>query len=70
MFWGSFCNPALELTSPEKRYWPGIVSNCPYCIGLLILTGIAYGCRDWSYIQMYTSLPGVILITYWWYVKI
>ncbi|XP_060580502.1 organic cation transporter protein-like isoform X2 [Ruditapes philippinarum] len=57
---------SLEVTSPTKRFWPGIVSNYPYSIGLIILTGIAYGCRDWFYIQLYTSLPGIILITYWW----
>lgn len=57
---------SIEITSCKKRFWPGIVSNYPYVIGLLILTGIAYWTRDWFYIELYTSVPGVIMIVYYW----
>ncbi|XP_045196377.2 organic cation transporter protein-like [Mercenaria mercenaria] len=57
---------SIEITSCKKRFWPGMVSNYPYAIGLLVLAGIAYGVRDWFYIELYTSFPGIIMICYWW----
>ncbi|KAL4233278.1 hypothetical protein ACF0H5_007962 [Mactra antiquata] len=56
----------LEITGTDKRVWPGIVSNFPYTLGLLILSGVAYGFKDWFKIQLYTSIPGVILVSFWW----
>ncbi|XP_053398109.1 organic cation transporter protein-like [Mercenaria mercenaria] len=57
---------SIEITSSKKRFWPGIVSNYPYTVGLLVLTGIAYTVRDWFYIELFTSVPGVLMISYWW----
>lgn len=58
---------ALEMTNAKKRVWPGVISEFPYVLGLVILAAVAYDLRDWFKIQLYTSLPGVIFVFYWWY---
>lgn len=59
---------SIEMTSANKRIWPGVISNFPYVLGLVLLSAIAYGLREWRKIQLYTSIPGVIFIFYWWLV--
>jgi hypothetical protein len=59
---------ALEITSVKKRVWPGVISELPYVLGLVVLAAVAYGLRDWFQIQLYTSLPAVLFVFYWWYV--
>lgn len=57
---------AIEITSSSKRVWPGIMSNYPYVVGLVILAAIAYGVRDWFQIELYTSVSGGVMISFWW----
>ncbi|KAL4233279.1 hypothetical protein ACF0H5_007963 [Mactra antiquata] len=56
----------IEITCAKKRIWPGVISDFPYVAGLLVLSGVAYWLKDWFKIQLYTSLPCVILLSYWW----
>lgn len=64
----SSCISALEFTSAKKRVWPGVISDFPYVLGLVLLSAIAYFLKDWFKIQLYTSLPGIVFISYWWLV--
>ncbi|XP_060558966.1 organic cation transporter protein-like [Ruditapes philippinarum] len=57
---------SLEITSVKKRVWPGVISELPYVLGLVVLAAVAYGLRDWFQIQLYTSLPAVLFVFYWW----
>ncbi|XP_053396903.1 organic cation transporter protein-like isoform X2 [Mercenaria mercenaria] len=57
---------SLEMTSANKRVWPGVISDFPYVLGLVLLAAIAYALRDWFQIQLYTALPGVLFVFYWW----
>ncbi|XP_021380076.1 organic cation transporter protein-like [Mizuhopecten yessoensis] len=56
----------LELVGPSKRRWAGILINFFYSAGLILLSGIGYGFRDWKYIQIACSAPLTLFIVYWW----
>ncbi|OWF37562.1 Organic cation transporter protein [Mizuhopecten yessoensis] len=56
----------LELVGPSKRRWAGILINFFYSTGMILLSGIGYGFRDWKYIQIACSLPLGLFIVYWW----
>ncbi|XP_069133982.1 organic cation transporter protein-like isoform X2 [Argopecten irradians] len=56
----------LELVGPSKRLWTGILINYFYTFGLIILSGIGYGLRNWKYIQIACSAPAAIFLVYWW----
>ena len=60
----------MELTSASKRSLPGVISEFPYTLGLLILAAVGYALRDWKWIAFYTAIPGVIFISFWWSVLI
>ncbi|WAR09452.1 ORCT-like protein, partial [Mya arenaria] len=58
----------LELTSSSKRAWPGVISDFPYVLGLILMAVVAYIVREWFKLQLYTSLPGLLFLSYWWQV--
>ncbi|XP_052811967.1 organic cation transporter protein-like [Mya arenaria] len=57
---------SLELTSSSKRAWPGVISDFPYVLGLILMAVVAYIVREWFKLQLYTSLPGLLFLSYWW----
>ncbi|KAH9525167.1 hypothetical protein Btru_000522 [Bulinus truncatus] len=54
----------IELVGPSKRTYSGIIMEFFWCAGLFILTGIAYGLRDWNYLQIVLSCFNFLLISY------
>ncbi|XP_028972155.1 solute carrier family 22 member 13b [Esox lucius] len=55
-----------EWTGNNKRALFTIVSHCFYAIGLMLLSGIAYGVRDWRTLQLVLSSPVLLLgVLYW-----
>ncbi|XP_005098247.1 organic cation transporter protein [Aplysia californica] len=56
----------MELVGPSKRKYAGIVIEIFWCIGLFIQNGVAYGLRDWRYLQAALSAPTVLFLSYWW----
>ena len=57
---------AMEITSMDKRLWPGVASNIPYLIGLMILSTVAYFERSWDKLALYTGFPCLLLLPLWW----
>lgn len=60
----SFILVGMELVGPSKRMWAGIVVEYFFAIGLLVLAGVAYGLRDWRYIEMAVAFPNVLYLLY------
>ncbi|XP_041369552.1 organic cation transporter protein-like [Gigantopelta aegis] len=56
----------MELVGPTKRTYVGLVIEFFWCIGLIILAGVAYLIRDWRYLQLSLTLPVVFFFAYWW----
>ena len=56
----------MELVGPSKRMWAGIVIAYFFAAGLVILAGVGYLIRDWMYLELALSIPGVFFLIYWW----
>lgn len=58
----------LELCDPAHRLMVAMVSGLFAIFAELLLPGIAVLCRDWPVLQAVTTLPLLLLLSYWWYV--
>ncbi|KAL1006254.1 hypothetical protein UPYG_G00069810 [Umbra pygmaea] len=55
-----------EWTGNNKRALFTIFSHCFYAIGLMLLSGIAYGVRDWRTLQLVLFCPSLLLGVFYW----
>ena len=56
----------LELSVTSNRTAAGFVSNIFMTLGYAILAVLAYRLRDWRYLMLAVSLPGSLLLVFWW----
>ncbi|XP_056306303.1 solute carrier family 22 member 13b [Danio aesculapii] len=55
-----------EWCGSAKRALFTILSHCFFAIGLMLLSGVAYGIRNWRVLQLVLSAPvGLFFIYYW-----
>ncbi|KAI4901421.1 hypothetical protein NFI96_018552 [Prochilodus magdalenae] len=55
-----------EWCGASKRALFTIVSHCCYALGLMVMSGIAFGIRQWRVLQMVLSAPVLTLAVYFW----
>ncbi|KAI5617170.1 solute carrier family 22, member 13 [Silurus asotus] len=55
-----------EWCGPSRRALFTILSHCCYALGLILLSGLAFGIRNWRILQLVTSAPILILGIYFW----
>uniref|UniRef100_UPI00398EF67E solute carrier family 22 member 6-A-like n=1 Tax=Pristiophorus japonicus TaxID=55135 RepID=UPI00398EF67E len=61
-------NFAVEWIPTKIRTSVVTVMNYSYTVGQLVLAGIAYGIRDWRWLQFAVSAPFFIIFLYsWWF---
>ncbi|ESO84074.1 hypothetical protein LOTGIDRAFT_108247 [Lottia gigantea] len=68
---GSFMSAfvlGVEMVGPSKRTFAGIVIEMFWCIGLFILSMVAFLVRDWSTLQLSLSVPSTLLLIMFWFV--
>ncbi|XP_076358159.1 organic cation transporter 1-like isoform X1 [Tachypleus tridentatus] len=56
----------LELMSPDKRTFSGIVVCVFFASAMALLAGIAAAVREWFKLSLITSAPFIFLVAYWW----
>ncbi|KAJ8279547.1 hypothetical protein COCON_G00066130 [Conger conger] len=55
-----------EWCGTSKRSFCAIVSHCFFAVGQILLSGIAYGVRQWRTLQLVLSAPVLAFATYYW----
>nr|XP_046146933.1 solute carrier family 22 member 13-like [Oncorhynchus gorbuscha] len=55
-----------EWTGNNRRALFTIFSHCFYAIGLMLMSGIAYGVRDWRILQLVLFSPVLFLGVFYW----
>ncbi|XP_070190931.1 organic cation transporter protein-like [Littorina saxatilis] len=56
----------MEVLGPSKRAFAGMVICLLWCLGEFYLTFVAYFIRNWRYLEIAVSVPGIFLLSYWW----
>lgn len=57
---------AIEIVGPKYRTRCTILNNIAYSLGLVMLAGAVYVCRNWRYMAIITSAPFCLFFAYWW----
>ena len=55
-----------EFAGPDKRAFAGIIVWNFWVIGLCITSLLAYLIRDWKYLNITTSVPGLFIFPFCW----
>jgi len=58
----------MELSVTSNRTAAGFVSNIFMTLGYAILSLLAYFLRDWRQLMLAVSLPGALLLGFWWWI--
>ncbi|XP_063223494.1 organic cation transporter protein-like isoform X2 [Bacillus rossius redtenbacheri] len=59
---------AMEMVGPRKRLHVGVICQFFFTGGYMLTALFAYFIRDWRMLQVALSLPGVLFLSYWWFV--
>ncbi|XP_070548444.1 organic cation transporter protein-like isoform X2 [Ptychodera flava] len=55
-----------EAVGPSKRTYVGVILFLFYSCGYMAFALIGYLIREWRYLLLVISLPGVLFLSYWW----
>ena len=58
----------MEIVGTRWRVITAILGGVFWPLGNLILVGIAYAVPEWMKLQITLSIPGLLLLSYFWYV--
>ncbi|EFN89278.1 Organic cation transporter protein [Harpegnathos saltator] len=61
----SFVN-CMEIVGTEWRAAINAFYQIPYCLGCMVLAGLAFWLRHWRYLQVAITLPSIVCLSYWW----
>ena len=57
----------MEMVGPSKRVVAGVVCQYFFTAGYLVTGTMAYLIRDWHLLQIALSVPGIVFLSYWWF---
>lgn len=55
-----------EWVGPSRRTQAMVLAQIHFSIGLMVLTGVAYGVRNWRLLQIIGTAPALLLVFYFW----
>ncbi|KAJ9601405.1 hypothetical protein L9F63_000429, partial [Diploptera punctata] len=59
---------AMEMVGPSKRLYAGVICQFFFSTGYILTAAFAYFIKDWRMLQLALSLPGIVFLSYWWFV--
>ncbi|XP_047110116.1 organic cation transporter protein-like [Schistocerca piceifrons] len=59
---------AMEMVGPSKRMVAGVLCQVFGTIGYLLTAFFAYFIKEWRILQIAFSVPGVLFLSYWWFI--
>ncbi|XP_066300934.1 organic cation transporter protein-like [Branchiostoma lanceolatum] len=57
-----------EIVGPSKRALAGSVIELAFGAAIMVLAGLAYAIREWTFLQLAITLPSAVFILSWWLV--
>ncbi|XP_078580901.1 organic cation transporter protein-like [Branchiostoma floridae x Branchiostoma japonicum] len=57
-----------EIVGPSKRALAGSVIELAFGAAIMVLAGLAYAIREWTFLQLAITLPSAVCILSWWLV--
>ncbi|KAF4533495.1 hypothetical protein B566_EDAN000980 [Ephemera danica] len=58
----------MEMVGPSKRLYAGVVVQYFFTLGYMLTALFAYFITDWRTLQIALSLPGLLFLSYWWFI--
>ncbi|CAL8077574.1 unnamed protein product [Orchesella dallaii] len=58
---------AMEMVGPSKRTFVGVVCQLFFTAGYLVTAVLAYLISDWKMLQIALSVPGLVFLSYYWF---
>lgn len=57
---------AMEMVGPSYRLFAGVACQMFFSVGFMLTAGFAYFIREWRWLQIALTLPGVLFLCYHW----
>ncbi|XP_035701956.1 organic cation transporter protein isoform X2 [Folsomia candida] len=58
---------AMEMVGPSRRTFVGVACQLFFTAGYIVTALFAYFIRDWKILQIALSLPGLVFLSYYWF---
>lgn len=59
---------AMEMVGPSDRLYAGVVCMMFFSVGYMLTAAFAYFIHDWRALQIALTLPGILFLSYWWFI--
>ncbi|XP_058450277.1 organic cation transporter protein [Malaya genurostris] len=59
---------AMEMVGPKDRLYAGVVCMMFFSVGYMLTAAFAYYIHDWRTLQIALTLPGIVFLSYWWFI--
>lgn len=59
---------ALEMVGPKTRMFAGVACQMFFTTGYIMTALFAYYIRNWRWLEIAVSLPGLLFISYYWFI--
>lgn len=59
---------AMEMVGAKDRLFAGVIVMMFFSFGYVLTAGFAYLITDWRWLQIGLTLPGLLFLSYWWFI--
>lgn len=59
---------SMEMVGPDSRLFAGTICMMFFSVGYMLTAVFAYFIHDWRALQIALTLPGVLFLSYWWFI--